>query len=77
VNTLKRGIITALKKHLGIVSTACEVLSISRTTYYKYYNEDLEFRNEVDNVGDSTLDFVESKLSVVIVFIFNCDNLCR
>jgi hypothetical protein len=37
-------------------------LSIRRTTYYKYYNEDLEFRSEVDNVGDSTLDFVESKL---------------
>ena len=37
-------------------------MGISRTTYYKYYNEDSEFRSEVDNVGESTLDFVESKL---------------
>jgi len=59
---LKKELVEALIKHLGIVSSACEALGISRTTYYKYYNEDSEFRSEVDNVGDSTLDFVESKL---------------
>ena len=59
---LKKELISALRSNLGIVSNACEALSISRTTYYKYYNEDSEFRSEVDNVSDSTLDFVESKL---------------
>jgi ACT domain-containing protein len=59
---LKKELISALRSNLGIVSNACEALSISRTTYYKYYNEDSEFRSEVDNVGDSTLDFVEGKL---------------
>jgi len=59
---LKKELISALTKNLGIVSSACEALGISRTTYYKYYNEDSEFRSEVDNVGESTLDFVESKL---------------
>ena len=59
---LKKELISALRSNLGVVSNACEALSISRTTYYKYYNEDSEFRSEVDNVGDSTLDFVESKL---------------
>ena len=59
---LKKELIAALIKSLGIVSNACEALGISRTTYYKYYNEDSEFRSEVDNVGESTLDFVESKL---------------
>ena len=58
----KERLIEALEKSLGIVSTACQSIGISRTTYYKYYNEDSEFRSEVDNVGDSTLDFVESKL---------------
>jgi hypothetical protein len=58
----KEQLLQALTKSLGIVSTACEVLSISRTTYYKYYNEDSEFRNEVDTIGEHTLDFVESKL---------------
>jgi len=59
---LKKELISALIKSLGIVSSACEALGISRTTYYKYYNEDSEFRSEADNVGESTLDFVESKL---------------
>ena len=59
---LKKELAEALRKNLGIISTACEVLSISRTTYYKYYNEDEAFRNEVDTIGEHTLDFVESKL---------------
>ena len=63
---LKKELLSALNKNLGIVSNACEALGISRTTYYKYYNEDSEFRSEVDNVGESTLDFVESKLFELI-----------
>ena len=59
---LKKELISALRSNLGIVSNACEALGISRTTYYKYYNKDSEFRSEVDNVGEHTLDFVESKL---------------
>jgi hypothetical protein len=58
----KESLLKALEKSLGIVSTACRDVGISRTTYYKYYIEDSEFSSEVDNVGDSTLDFVESKL---------------
>jgi len=59
---LKKELMSALRSNLGIVSSACEVLGISRTTYYKYYNEDEAFRNEVDTIGEHTLDFVESKL---------------
>ena len=59
---LKKELVEALRKHLGIVSSACEALGISRTTYYKYYNEDEAFRSEADAIGDHTLDFVESKL---------------
>ncbi len=59
---LKKELVVALRKHLGIISSACEVLGVSRTTYYKYYNEDEAFRNEVDTIGEHTLDFVESKL---------------
>jgi hypothetical protein len=59
---LKKELIVALRKHLGIISSACEVLGISRTTYYKYYNEDKAFKSEVDTIEADTLDFVESKL---------------
>ena len=44
---LKKELVVALRKHLGIVSSACEAIGVSRTTYYKYYNEDSEFRSEV------------------------------
>lgn len=55
-----------MTKTLGIVSSACETLGISRTTYYKYYNEDAEFKKQVDDIGEATIDFAESKLFELI-----------
>jgi len=59
---LKKKLVSSLRKNLGIVSSACTALGISRTTYYKYYNEDGDFKNKVDAIGEDTLDFAESKL---------------
>ena len=63
---LKKELISALTKNLGIVSSACEALGISRTTYYKYYNEDKDFKAQVDDIGKVTIDFTESKLFELI-----------
>jgi ACT domain-containing protein len=52
----KENLLKALEKSLGIVSTACVSIGISRTTYYKYYNEDKEFKQSVDSIGDIALD---------------------
>ena len=62
VEHLKKGMLEALTKSLGIVSTACETVGISRTTYYKYYNEDTEFKNQADDVSEIAIDCAESKL---------------
>ena len=62
----KESLLKALEKSLGIVSTACEALGISRTTYYKYYNEDKEFKHSVDSISDITLDCAESQLFELI-----------
>ena len=51
-----------LKKSMGIVTTACNALSISRTTYYKWRDTDAEFAAECDEAQETTLDHVESKL---------------
>jgi len=59
---LKKGMLEALTTSLGIVSTACETVGISRTTYYKYYNEDTEFKNQADDVSEIAIDCAESKL---------------
>ena len=62
----KEQILGALEKSLGIVSTACDSIGISRTTYYKYYNEDEEFKQSVDSIGDIALDCAESQLFELI-----------
>ena len=62
----KEKLLTALEKSLGIVSTACETVNISRTTYYKYYKEDSGFRQSVDGISDIALDCAESQLFELI-----------
>lgn len=61
-NTLKKAMIDALIKSLGIVSTACKTVGINRSTHYDWYNNDDDYAQQVDDVAESAHDFVESKL---------------
>jgi len=58
----KKAVIEALVKTLGIVSTACKLVGIDRTTFYKWYNKDIAFKAEVDELENITIDFAESQL---------------
>ena len=58
----KKMLIESLENSLGIVSTACTKANISRSSFYKWYKEDDEFRNKVDEIDNVKLDFVESQL---------------
>ena len=51
---IKKGLIEALEKSLGIVTTACKQVGIGRTTFYNYYNEDKEFKASVDDISDGS-----------------------
>lgn len=62
----KRQVIANLKDAGGIVFAACESTGISRTTYYNWYRDDVEFREKVDEVVEAQVDFVESKLMEMI-----------
>ena len=62
----KEQLLEALTKSLGIVSTACLSVGVSRTTYYKYYNEDEQFKSQVDDISDIAIDFAESQLFELI-----------
>lgn len=55
-------VIEYLKMSKGIVANACENAGISRGTFYNWCKEDAEFQEEVNQINDDTLDFVESKL---------------
>ena len=61
-NILKVNLLEALEKSLGVVTTACKIADCNRSTFYKYYNEDADFKAKVDELQNMTLDFVESQL---------------
>lgn len=58
----KKALIDALHSSLGVVTKACEKVGISRQTFYEYYNNDKDFKNQVDEIENVSLDFVESQL---------------
>jgi len=47
---------------LGVVTTACKKVGVSRTTFYEYYNTDEKFKKDIDELEAVALDFAESQL---------------
>ena len=58
----KKEMIAALKKSLGIVTTAATACNISRSTHYSWVNTDSEYREAVNDVAERQKDFAESML---------------
>ena len=58
----KNRMIEALEKSLGIVTTACKKVGISRQTHYRWTEEDEAYKIAVDSISDIALDFAESQL---------------
>ena len=61
-STLKKAMIEALEKSLGIVTTACKIVGIDRGTHYNWLKDDEEYHEAVKGIEDIALDFAESKL---------------
>lgn len=59
---LKKNLIKAMEQSLGVITTACKMVSCSRQTYYDFYKEDETFKKAVDQTSDLAYDFVVSKL---------------
>ena len=62
IDILKKQMIEALEKSLGVVTTAVKSVGIHRSTFYVWYNDDEAFRKEVDGIGEIAVDFAESQL---------------
>jgi hypothetical protein len=58
----KKAMIEALEKSLGIVTTACKAVGISRETHYRWTREDEAYKEAVQSIADIALDFAESQL---------------
>ena len=79
VDTKKKLMLEALEKSLGIITTACKAVGISRASHYQYMENDPEYAAKVNELTEVQLDFVESKLierinkgdTVAIIFYLN------
>lgn len=58
--------IEAMEKSLGVVTSACKLADVGRTTFYMWYNDDPDFRKAIDDIENVALDFAESKLHSLI-----------
>jgi hypothetical protein len=58
----KTALIDAMQKSMGVVTEACKVANISRTSFYLYYNNDPVFQKACDECEHIALDFAESQL---------------
>lgn len=61
-DTSKKAMIDSLEKSLGIVTTACKAVGISRETHYRWLKEDEAYRAAVEELSDVAIDFAESQL---------------
>ncbi len=61
-DTRKKAMLGALEKSLGIVTTACKAVGISRETHYEWLNTDPAYKQAVEALQDVVLDFAESAL---------------
>ena len=59
---IKKALIEALEKSLGVVTTACKQVGVGRTTFYDYLKKDKKFALQVDDIQNIALDFAESQL---------------
>ena len=58
----KKKFIEALRESHGIITYACQKIGISRVTFYDWCKKDEEFKQLAEEVEESTIDRVESKL---------------
>lgn len=58
----KELVIICLEMSFGIVNTACKNAQIGRTTYYEWYNTDMEFREKCQEITESQIDLAEAAL---------------
>jgi hypothetical protein len=58
----KKRMMDAMEKTLGIVSSACKIVDIPRSTHYLWMQTDSEYKKVIDELSEMVLDFAESQL---------------
>lgn len=58
----KKKMLDALEKSLGVVTTACKMAGVGRSTHYDWMGKDAEYAAAVRDLNDVAVDFGESAL---------------
>jgi hypothetical protein len=58
----KRAMLVALGRSMSIVSSACRMIQMNRLTHYRWMKQHSRYQQAGKDLGDESLDFVESKL---------------
>ena len=58
----KKDFLDALERSLRVVTTAAKVCNIDRRTHYRWLEEDAEYKEAVNDIQESAIDFAESSL---------------
>lgn len=77
---LKKAMLQALEKTLGVVTQACKIVNIHRATHYRWIKEDKEYEAEVSALAEVAKDYAETKLfkriqkgdTTAILFYLKC-----
>jgi hypothetical protein len=62
----KKILLAALEKSLGVVTTACRAVNLSRQQHYHWMEVDPEYKAAVQALSEVAIDFAESKLHKLI-----------
>ncbi len=58
----KKAMIEALEVSLGVITSACDKVGITRRTHYTWLKEDEEYKDACDDIVNAAKDFVETKM---------------
>jgi hypothetical protein len=61
-NIKKAAMIKALKSNLGNVSKSCDEVGIERSTHYRWFEDDAEYKKTIHDIEEANIDFAECKL---------------
>jgi hypothetical protein len=62
MDSIKKKVLEKLFETKGIVTHACANANIARSTFYDWVATDSEFKLAVEEINETAIDFVESKL---------------
>lgn len=62
LNKKEKMYLDILRKSLGVISSACKSANVCRRWHYQRIEKNPAFKEEVENIMEETIDFVESKL---------------